>query len=365
MTSLIDILPTLCRVAGCCATSRSWSWTGSPRSSSACCARSSGSTAATRACPRYDFAVCSPGAGAVTHHAAASRCSPDHDLDRLDSADLVGVPAMGAGVAGPARGGRGAAPGRRPRRLGGQRLLGHLRPRRRPGCSTAGAARPTGCTSTSWPPRCPTAIVDPDVLYVQDGRLVTSAGIGGRHRRLPAHRARRSTAPGSPTRVARRMVVPPHRDGGQRAVRRDAGAGAAAGETLAPLLAWMVEHLRRAADTVEQLAARAHMSPRTFARRFRAETGTTPYSWLTAAAAAAGRAAARGDATSRSSVVAEPGRLRHGAGAAPPLPAAPAYDAAGLPARVRGGQKPPADSAVRDGGGWDERAANGEVTRND
>jgi transcriptional regulator GlxA family with amidase domain len=52
-------------------------------------------------------------------------------------------------------------------------------------------------------------------------------------------------------------------------------------DTLVPLLDWVVEHLDQP-HTVESLAGRAHMSPRTFARRFRAETGTTPYSWLTA-----------------------------------------------------------------------------------
>jgi transcriptional regulator GlxA family with amidase domain len=74
------------------------------------------------------------------------------------------------------------------------------------------------------------------------------------------------------------MVMPPHRDGGQRQFV-DAPMPVEA-NTLAPVLEWMLGHL---ADelTVEQLAARALLSPRTFARRFRAETGTTPHHWLT------------------------------------------------------------------------------------
>ena len=73
--------------------------------------------------------------------------------------------------------------------------------------------------------------------------------------------------------------MPPHRDGGQAQfiVRSVPDCDA---ETLGPLLQWIVENL--AEDlSVEALARRNHMSERTFARRFRAETGTTPHSWVT------------------------------------------------------------------------------------
>jgi transcriptional regulator GlxA family with amidase domain len=126
---------------------------------------------------------------------------------------------------------------------------------------------------------CPTALVDPDVLYVQDGRLVTSAGsAAGIDACLHILRAEHGTRVANA--VARRMVIPPHREGGQRQYVETPVASASC-ETLAPLLAWMVEHLHEPL-TVEQLAERSLTSPRTFARRFRAETGTTPYSWLTA-----------------------------------------------------------------------------------
>lgn len=78
--------------------------------------------------------------------------------------------------------------------------------------------------------------------------------------------------------TARRIVVPPHRDGGQaQFIARplpDCDSDA-----LAPLLAWIGDHLGDDL-AVETLAARVHMSPRTFARRFKEETGATPYSWV-------------------------------------------------------------------------------------
>src|SRR5262249_14960769 len=76
-----------------------------------------------------------------------------------------------------------------------------------------------------------------------------------------------------------RMVVPPHRDGGQaqyiEAPLRETGAD----EPFAATVAWLAGHLDEDM-TVEQMAVRAVMSPRTFARRFQATMGTTPYHWL-------------------------------------------------------------------------------------
>lgn len=124
----------------------------------------------------------------------------------------------------------------------------------------------------------PRARVDPGVLYVQDERVVSGAGsAAGLDAAL--HLLRQQFGARVAATAARRMVVPPHRDGGQaqfiaRAVP-DCGA-----ETLGPVLTWVAENL--AEDlSVEALAARSHMSPRTFARRFRDETGTTPHAWVT------------------------------------------------------------------------------------
>jgi len=75
--------------------------------------------------------------------------------------------------------------------------------------------------------------------------------------------------------------VPPHRDGGQAQFVEAPVPRTADAPTLEPLLSWLITTLDQP-HTVESLAAKAHMSPRTFARRFRAETGATPHDWLTA-----------------------------------------------------------------------------------
>jgi transcriptional regulator GlxA family with amidase domain len=125
--------------------------------------------------------------------------------------------------------------------------------------------------------RYPTAQVDPAVLYVEDRGVISSAGTAAG---IDAclHLVRRELGAQQAAAVARRMVVPPHRDGGQ-AQYVDTPLPCDA-DTLAPLLAWMTEHLDTEL-TVPDLAARALMSERTFARRFRAETGTTPAAWVT------------------------------------------------------------------------------------
>ena len=126
--------------------------------------------------------------------------------------------------------------------------------------------------------RYPEAQVDENVLYVQDGTIVTGAGsAAGLDAAL--HLMRQLFGARTAAAAARRMVVPPHRSGGQAQFIARAVPDCDA-ETLGPLLAWIVENL--AEDlSVDELARRCHMSPRTFARRFRAETGTTPHSWVT------------------------------------------------------------------------------------
>jgi len=124
----------------------------------------------------------------------------------------------------------------------------------------------------------PEAKVNADVLYVLDGNVLTGAGsAAGIDAQL--HLMRREYGARVASTTARRIVVPPHRDGGQaQYVRTPMGQTEA--DTLGPLLAWAAERLDENLP-VERLAAEAHMSPRTFARRFRDETGTTPLQWLT------------------------------------------------------------------------------------
>ncbi|MGM7670493.1 GlxA family transcriptional regulator [Microbacterium sp. A93] len=119
--------------------------------------------------------------------------------------------------------------------------------------------------------------VDPDVLFVQDGRIITSAGTAAG---LDAclHLLRQEIGAELTNRVARRMVVPPQRDGGQ-AQYIDRPIATVQNDSLAAITEWTMENLREDL-TVEQLASRAHMSPRTFARHFKAEHGATPAAWL-------------------------------------------------------------------------------------
>ncbi len=124
----------------------------------------------------------------------------------------------------------------------------------------------------------PSVRVEPDVLYVDEGRILTSAGSAAGID-LCLHIVRRDFGAEIANQVARRLVVPPHRDGGQaqyvpEAVRKDNGGG------LARVLEWAQANLQQELR-VEDLARKAAMSPRTFARRFRQESGTTPHQWLT------------------------------------------------------------------------------------
>ena len=126
--------------------------------------------------------------------------------------------------------------------------------------------------------RFPAAKVDPSVLYVDDDPVITSAGTAAGidaclYLVRKEHGSRVANA------VARRMVVPPHRDGGQ-AQYIDRPVPATPAESLASVIGWMQGHLSEQV-TVGQLAARAHLSPRSVARRFVQETGTSPQRWLT------------------------------------------------------------------------------------
>ena len=123
----------------------------------------------------------------------------------------------------------------------------------------------------------PKVQLDPDVLYVDDGQVLTSAGTAAGID-LALHVVRLDYGAGAANKVARRMVVPPHRDGGQAQFVREPVPDAT-GDLLAETLAWAGDHLDERIG-VEDLAARAAMSPRSFARRFNDITGTTPLQWL-------------------------------------------------------------------------------------
>jgi transcriptional regulator GlxA family with amidase domain len=124
----------------------------------------------------------------------------------------------------------------------------------------------------------PSAIVNPDVLYVDEDPVITSAGTAAG---IDAclHLVRKEQGSRVANGIARRMVIPPHREGGQ-AQYVDRPVAVPACDTLGEVISWMQRHLGEPV-TVRQLATRARMSERTFARRFVQETGTTPVRWLT------------------------------------------------------------------------------------
>lgn len=125
----------------------------------------------------------------------------------------------------------------------------------------------------------PKSRVDPDVLYVCDGPVWTSAGTAAGID-LCLHLIREREGSSVARAIARRMVMPPQRSGGQKQYI-ETPVPLRGLPTLEPLLTWMVAHLDQQM-TVPLLADRAHMAPRTFARKFQAETGTTPHDWMTA-----------------------------------------------------------------------------------
>lgn len=226
--------------------------------------------------PRLEFAVCAV-SKAPLRTTMGFTIQVEADLGRAAEADLVAVPAMPR---------NGLPPDEvietvRSAAERGARILSV--------CSGAFVLGAAGlldgreCT-THWmytdqlQSRFPLAKVVPEVLYVDAGQVVTSAGTAaGMDACLHVWRQEYGAAVASM--IARRAVVPPHRDGGQAQFIARAVPECEA-DTLGPLLAWVLEHL---ADdhSVESLARRAHMSPRTFARRFRDETGTTPHTWVT------------------------------------------------------------------------------------
>ncbi len=126
--------------------------------------------------------------------------------------------------------------------------------------------------------RFPAIEVLPDVLYVDGGSLLTSAGSAAGID-LCLHLIRRDFGTKAANMVARRLVVPPHRDGGQAQFIDKAVPENHEKARLGPLLDAMRAELTRP-YTVETLSKMAGMSSRTFLRRFEAATGTTPAKWL-------------------------------------------------------------------------------------
>ncbi|WP_067800682.1 helix-turn-helix domain-containing protein [Nocardia beijingensis] len=228
--------------------------------------------------PAFDFRVCGAEPGVPLRSTSPGiTVTPEYGLEELAAADLVAIPAAAADQ------------GFDPRVVSAVREAAAAGATVLTVCSGVFLAGAAGlldgrkCT-THWrhveqlAAEYPEATVDPDVLFVDEGDLITSAGTAAG---IDAclHLVRRELGSGVANAIARRMVVPPQRDGGQRQfIERPVAA--CTSDSLIPTLEWMSEHLDLP-YTVEDLATRANMSTRTFARRFAAETGTTPVKWLT------------------------------------------------------------------------------------
>jgi transcriptional regulator GlxA family with amidase domain len=231
--------------------------------------------------PPFDFRVCAerPGVPLETKNTSPFTITATHGLDGLGGSDLV----IAAATTVRAREEYPDAVLRALRKAhaGGATLLSL--------CSgsfllgAAGLLDGRRCT-THWKyaelmqQHYPEAIVDPRALYVDDGELITSAGTAAG---IDAclHLVRRELGTAIATKIARRMVVPPQRDGGQQQFV-EMPIPTCSAESLTPLLTWVLENLAEP-HSAASLARRAMMSDRTFARRFAAETGTTPHKWLT------------------------------------------------------------------------------------
>jgi AraC family transcriptional regulator, transcriptional activator FtrA len=126
--------------------------------------------------------------------------------------------------------------------------------------------------------RYPSLSVDSGVLFVDEGDILTGAGSAASID-LCLHIVRQDYGSEMATQLARQLVVPPQRDGGQAQFIEAPLPQLNSTDLFADTIAWVQEHLDEVV-TIDDLAFRAAMSPRTFARRFLAATGTTPYQWL-------------------------------------------------------------------------------------
>ncbi|MEH0936159.1 helix-turn-helix domain-containing protein [Micromonospora psammae] len=223
--------------------------------------------------PWYDVAVHGPGPVRIGRF----RMEPDGGLDRLAHADTVIVPAVEDIDA--------ELP---PDLLDAVRAAHQAGARLVSLCTGAFVLAAAGVldglrATTHWAhtealaDRYPRVRVDADVLYVDNGTVLASAGKAAAID-LCLHLIRRDHGSTVANAVARRLVVPPHRAGGQ-AQYVTTPVPARDDHPLADLFPWVMERLDRPL-TVEDLARQANMSSRNLARHFRSATGTTPLQWL-------------------------------------------------------------------------------------
>ncbi|MFJ8543942.1 GlxA family transcriptional regulator [Streptomyces sp. NPDC093586] len=227
---------------------------------------------------RYEVITCTVD-GRPVRTEADFTVTPDHGPEVLDSADTVVVPAVSPSLVTDVPAPEVTA------------ALARVRPDARivSICTGAFVLAAAGLldgrrATTHWKladrfrrmfPHIP---LDPDVLFVADGRVITSAGAASGVD-VCLHLVREDHGSELANKVARRCVVPPFRDGGQAQYIEQPVPEQGAASTAATR-AWALDHLDEPL-TLARLAAHAGMSLRTFARRFHDEVGTSPGRWLT------------------------------------------------------------------------------------
>jgi transcriptional regulator GlxA family with amidase domain len=229
--------------------------------------------------PWYDFRLCAPGRKPIQVAAGFAVC-PEYGLETLACADTVIVPACASIDDVPIEG-----------------LLEVLRAAYERGariasiCSGAFILAAAGLldgrrVTTHWmhaaelARRFPRVEVDPSVLYTVDGQIFTSAGTAS-GLDLCIELVRRDHGSAVANALARRLVTPPHREGGQAQYVQMPVPPLGRGDSFVATLAWAREHLQHPL-TMDDLAKAGHMSTRTLARRFSTTVGMSPLQWLVA-----------------------------------------------------------------------------------
>ncbi|HUC00696.1 MAG TPA: helix-turn-helix domain-containing protein [Solirubrobacterales bacterium] len=225
--------------------------------------------------PLYEFTTCSLD-GAEVWTTTGFGVTPAADLDALQLADTIVVPGYFGILAPP------PAPALVALRAAGERGARMLSV-----CTGAFALAQAGLldgrrATTHWTMaavlarRFPAVAVEPDRLYIDEDEVMTSGGLSAGVD-LCLHVIRKDFGAAAGEQVARHMVAAPHREGGQAQFSRPTVANVSG--SLEPTRRWIRERLEQPLD-VAAMSRHAGVSPRTFARRFREETGTTPLQWL-------------------------------------------------------------------------------------
>lgn len=227
--------------------------------------------------PRYELTICAEGDGEVRVVGGATLRTP-HTLADLAAARTVIIPSVSDVDADT-----------------GPELIAALRVAHRNGarivsiCTGAFALASAGLldgrrATTHWlyadllRQRYPRVRVDPNPLYVDDGNVLTSAGSAA-GLDLCLHLVRQDFGAAAANALARRLVVAPHRDGGQAQYIEAPVSADPGDDRIAASMAWALEHLNQPIS-VQTLAERAHMSSRSYLRHFTRTTGTSPIRWL-------------------------------------------------------------------------------------